>query len=74
MYISMSHSPDPGFPEFRVSPEEMLEIEDFRQLDYEAIKKYNIPVELMMENAGLHLAGKGNNGGGGLTAARRLAC
>ena len=87
----MSHSPDPGFPEFRVSPEEMLEIEDFRQLDYEAIKKYNIPVELMMENAGLHLAriiavhtnmgsnilvlaGKGNNGGGGLTAARRLAC
>ena len=87
----MSHSPDPGFPEFRVSPEELLEIEEFRQLDYEAIKKYNIPLELMMENAGLHLAriiavhtnkesnilvlaGKGNNGGGGLTAARRLAC
>ncbi len=87
----MSHSPAPGFPELWVTQEELLEIEAFRQLDYEAIEKYSIPIELMMENAGLHLAriiavhtsmesnilvlaGKGNNGGGGLTAARRLAC
>ena len=59
-------------------------------MDYLSIEKYNIPVELMMENAGLNLAkltaslvqksdkiligiGTGNNGGGGLVAARRLA-
>ena len=59
-------------------------------MDYLSIEKYNIPIELMMENAGLHLArlaaslarktdqiligiGTGNNGGGGLVAARRLA-
>ena len=59
-------------------------------MDYLSIDKYNIPIELMMENAGLNLArltasliqksdkiligiGTGNNGGGGLVAARRLA-
>ena len=59
-------------------------------MDYASIEKYNIPIELMMENAGLNLArltasiaalsdkiligvGTGNNGGGGLVAARRLA-
>lgn len=59
-------------------------------MDYLSIEKYNIPIELMMENAGLNLArltasfisqsdkiligvGTGNNGGGGLVAARRLA-
>ncbi len=70
---------------------EALELEDFRQMDYYAVENYKLPIELMMENAGLHLArlvarsvknrsariligvGNGNNGGGGLVAARRLA-
>ena len=59
-------------------------------MDYLSIDKDNIPIELMMENAGLNLArlassflshsdkiligiGTGNNGGGGLVAARRLS-
>ncbi|MBW6480268.1 MAG: NAD(P)H-hydrate epimerase [Bacteroidales bacterium] len=65
-------------------------MEKFREMDYKAVEKYFLPIELMMENAGLNLArlismnvkrnakiligiGKGNNGGGGLVAARRLA-
>ena len=68
----------------------LLSISDFRKMDTLAIEKFGLPVELMMENAGLHLArlaamhitkdkdiligiGTGNNGGGGLVAARRLA-
>lgn len=60
-----------------------------KALDFHAIEKYQLPIELMMENAGFHLArviasqakkedniiigiGQGNNGGGGLVAARRL--
>ncbi len=67
-----------------------LTIEKFREMDYLSVDKYKISIELMMENAGLHLArlavnvkpasenvligiGAGNNGGGGLVAARRLA-
>jgi NAD(P)H-hydrate epimerase len=67
-----------------------LSLEKFREMDYLAVEKYNLPIELMMENAGLQLArlvaltaspgttiligvGNGNNGGGGLVAARRLA-
>lgn len=62
------------------------------EVDRLMIEKYHIPVELMMEHAGLNLArlvcqqqftggsecvfhviaGSGNNGGGGLVAARRL--
>ena len=59
-------------------------------MDYLSVSKFDIPIELMMENAGLQLArlvthvmkangkvfigiGTGNNGGGGLVAARRLA-
>ncbi len=59
-------------------------------MDALAIQNYALPIELMMENAGLQLAllvssnasrentigigaGPGNNGGGGLVAARRLA-
>jgi hydroxyethylthiazole kinase-like uncharacterized protein yjeF len=60
-------------------------------MDYNAVENYDLPIELMMENAGLQLAnliadatkdstakiligvGNGNNGGGGLVAARRLA-
>lgn len=67
-----------------------LSIDKFKEMDYTSIDRYNIPIELMMENAGLNLArlstyfaklsdtiligiGTGNNGGGGLVAARRLA-
>lgn len=59
-------------------------------MDYYAVEEYHLPIELMMENAGLQLArlvarsakpgavilvgcGNGNNGGGGLVCARRLA-
>lgn len=67
-----------------------LSLEDFKQMDYYAVEEYHLPIELMMENAGLQLArlvarsaqpgatiligcGNGNNGGGGLVCARRLA-
>ena len=70
---------------------EALELSDFKAMDYYAVENYHLPIELMMENAGLQLAnlvaastkdqsakilvgvGNGNNGGGGLVAARRLA-
>ncbi len=67
-----------------------LDLADFKAMDYYAVENYDLPIELMMENAGLQLAnlvadvttqnqtikigiGNGNNGGGGLVAARRLA-
>ncbi len=67
-----------------------LSLESFKKMDYLAVEKYDLSIELMMENAGLQLArltaskaardskitigvGNGNNGGGGLVAARRLA-
>lgn len=67
-----------------------LELSDFKAMDFFAVDEYELPIELMMENAGLQLAnlianfseknqvikigiGNGNNGGGGLVAARRLA-
>lgn len=67
-----------------------LTLEAFKEMDHKAIEYYHLPIELMMENAGLQLAqlivrnckpsdtiligvGNGNNGGGGLVAARRLA-
>ena len=67
-----------------------LTLAEFRDMDYLAISEFGLPIELMMENAGLQLArlvvkhvngtdaqiyigaGNGNNGGGGLVAARRL--
>lgn len=77
------------YPEITFHKQKALELSDFRDMDYFAIKNFNITIELMMENAGLHLAdliskfasknqsirigiGNGNNGGGGLVAARRL--
>lgn len=68
---------------------ESVDIDVFKQFDYYAVEHYKLPIELMMENAGYHLArliaskakphdliqigvGNGNNGGGGLVAARRL--
>lgn len=78
------------FPEINITEIATLPIEKFREMDYLAVEKYHLPIELMMENAGLNLArlaasflpekeeiligiGPGNNGGGGLVAARRLA-
>ena len=77
-------------PEFNYPEEKAFDLDDFRDMDYYAVKNYDLPIELMMENAGLQLAnltasliekhqvvkigiGNGNNGGGGLVAARRLA-
>jgi len=67
-----------------------LSLSQFKEMDTMAVEEFGLPVELMMENAGLQLArristhvslhddivigiGNGNNGGGGLVAARRLA-
>jgi NAD(P)H-hydrate epimerase len=33
-----------------------LSLEKFREMDYLAVEEYNLPIELMMENAGLQLA------------------
>ena len=80
-------------PSLFVSEEDALTLDAFRDMDYYAVEHFSLPIELMMENAGLHLArviahhataqgkgkqihfgiGPGNNGGGGLVAARRLA-
>jgi len=77
-------------PQIHIPVEEALELEAFKKLDFHSVEKYSLPIELMMENAGLNLAqviafqarenhsisigvGTGNNGGGGLVAARRLA-
>jgi len=77
--------------EIKILHEDALELEQFKRMDYFAVENYSLPIELMMENAGLQLAnliastlenfekriligvGNGNNGGGGLVAARRLA-
>jgi len=76
--------------EISIPKESALELSRFREMDYFAVENYSLPIELMMENAGLNLAnliakstidkkakiligvGNGNNGGGGLVAARRL--
>ena len=69
--------------------QDAISFELMKRIDYHSVEKYNLPISLMMENAGYHLAritaahaskkqtilmgiGKGNNGGGGLVAARRL--
>lgn len=75
----------------KVAEKNALDLVSFRDMDYFAVENYALPIELMMENAGLQLAnlvasttpeltskiligvGNGNNGGGGLVAARRLA-
>ena len=33
-----------------------LSLEAFKEMDYWAVEKYNLSIELMMENAGLQLA------------------
>ncbi|NOR87898.1 MAG: NAD(P)H-hydrate epimerase [Bacteroidales bacterium] len=78
------------YPEIFYPENLALSLEKFRDMDYYAVNNYHLPIELMMENAGLQLAnlvasfakknqiikigvGNGNNGGGGLVAARRLS-
>ncbi|MEX0988616.1 MAG: NAD(P)H-hydrate epimerase [Bacteroidales bacterium] len=78
-----------SFPKIESSRIRTLSLDAFRDMDYYAVNNYHLPVELMMESAGLQLArlsatvvkpgssvlvavGPGNNGGGGLVAARRL--
>lgn len=79
-----------AFPSILYTKDTALTLQDFKQMDYYAVENYGLPIELMMENAGLQLAnliasfaspnqtiqigvGNGNNGGGGMVAARRLA-
>ncbi len=79
-----------NYPEINWGEAQAFGLNRFKQMDAEAISRYALPVEWMMEQAGLHLArlvaanigkeqcirisvGNGNNGGGGLVAARRLA-
>jgi len=79
-----------AFPKIEFTPDQALGLEQFRAMDYFAVENFHLPIELMMENAGLNLAmlvatfvkpgsiikigvGNGNNGGGGLVAARRLS-
>ena len=44
------------YPEIEFPREKALELDQFREMDYYAVNNYNLPVELMMENAGLQLA------------------
>jgi len=77
------------YPEILIPENKALELAHFREMDYFAVNNYKLPIEMMLENAGLQLAnfvaafaekgqrikigvGNGNNGGGGLVAARRL--
>jgi NAD(P)H-hydrate epimerase len=77
------------YPIIPIKDLDLIDLESSKLIDDLAVKKYAVPVELMMENAGLHIAhlaalflkndekitigvGKGNNGGSGLVAARKL--
>jgi hypothetical protein len=42
----MQISPEPAFPTLKITREEMLELEAFRELDYETTRKYHIPFEI----------------------------
>ncbi len=44
------------YPQIEFDIRQSLELEQFREMDYYAVEHYNLPVELMMENAGLCLA------------------
>ncbi|NQU67937.1 MAG: NAD(P)H-hydrate epimerase [Candidatus Marinimicrobia bacterium] len=43
-------------PQIDIKDYGTLSIDQFKELDYQSVEKYKIPVELLMENAGLSLA------------------
>ncbi len=45
-----------NFQEIYIPVEQALEIGQFKEMDYYTVNNYDLPVELMMENAGLQLA------------------
>ena len=42
--------------EISIPKESALDLSQFKEMDYFAVENYSLPIELMMENAGLHLA------------------
>ena len=45
-----------SYPEIIYPKKNALELKDFQDMDYYAVSQYALPIELMMENAGLQLA------------------
>ena len=43
-------------PMIKILYDKCMTLEEMKKLDHHAIHAYGLPVELMMENAGLHLA------------------
>ncbi len=44
------------YPEIQYPEEQAFSLDDFRDMDYFAVENFSLPIELMMENAGLQLA------------------
>ena len=44
------------YPELIYPKYQALELKHFKEMDYYAVEHFNLPIELMMENAGLQLA------------------
>ncbi len=45
-----------SFPRISISKHQAINFDAMKQIDYHAIKTYDLPIVLMMENAGYHLA------------------
>ena len=45
-----------NIPETSIKKHQTLSLDKFREMDYYAVENYDLPIALMMENAGLHLA------------------
>ncbi len=45
-----------SIPQVYIGEYGTLSIDRFKEMDYQSVRKYHIPVELLMENAGLNLA------------------
>ena len=43
-----------SYPEITYRKEKALSLNDFKEMDYHAVEHFSLPIELMMENAGLH--------------------